>query len=70
MPKVDKNRWERVVPLSNRARAALTSLKRGEPGELLFGKHDYRTAFVAGAKAALGEERGKYVTPTTSSTRG
>ena len=60
---VDKNRWARVVPLSKRAREALASLTRGGPDALLFGKHDYRTAFVAAAKAALGEERGKYVTP-------
>ena len=40
---LDKNRWERVIPLSARARAALKSLGTLEPAEPLFGEHDYRT---------------------------
>jgi integrase len=60
---VDKNRWQRVVPLSERARAALSAIGSGKAGQLIFGRHDYRTAFGAAAKAALGEARGATVSP-------
>lgn len=54
---VDKNAWEREVPLSPRA---LAVLKRVAPKEgLIFGKHDYRDHLAAAAKAVLGPHRGK-----------
>lgn len=53
-PECDKNRWERTVPLSERARAALDSLPRGEPGELVFGAHDLREAFESAVARAFG----------------
>lgn len=58
---VDKNRWERTVPLSAPAREALAGLERGEPDTCVFGKHDLRDSFKAAASAVLGAERGKLV---------
>lgn len=62
-PEVDKNRWERVVPLTARARDALKRLGPVGRAEPLFGEHDYRAPFRAACVAALGDERGKLVTP-------
>lgn len=55
----DKNRWERVVPLSVRAREAMTGAKPDEP---IFGVHDRRVVFRQACIKALGPERGKLVT--------
>ncbi len=60
---VDKNRWERVLPLTARAREALRSLGKVAPDQPLFGRHDYRTVFRQACIAALGPERGKLPTP-------
>ncbi len=62
---VDKNRWERVVPLSERARKALQRITPAsvEPRALVFGQHQYRDQLRAAAVAVLGEARGKLVTP-------
>jgi len=60
---LDKNRWERVIPLSNRARAAVKSLGTRMPADPLFGAHDYRAVFRKACVQALGEERGSLVTP-------
>lgn len=49
----DKIGFERVVPLTKRARAALDEVAP-EKG-LIFGAHDYRTHLVAAAKAVLGD---------------
>jgi hypothetical protein len=62
---LDKNRWERVIPLSARARAALKSL--GYPRA---GRATVRRARLSGRlpprlREALGAERGALVTPTT-----
>src|SRR5690606_23305886 len=62
-PEVDKNRWERVIPLTPRARAALERVGGGDPGALIFGRHDYRHPFRAAAVAVLGPERGRRVNP-------
>ena len=59
----DKNRWDRVIPLTDRARAALRSLGPRAADELLFGTHDYRTVFRKACIAALGPVRGKLPTP-------
>jgi integrase len=62
-PEADKNRWERVIPLTERAQAALKRigpLKREEP---IFGKHDRRASFRGACIRALGEELGNQVTP-------
>jgi len=58
----DKNRWDRVVPLTARAQAALRSLGPKRPDEPLFGDHDYRTVFRKACIEALGPERGKLPT--------
>jgi integrase len=49
-PEADKNRWERTVPLTARARAAL---ERGLP----FGRHDRRTGWNRAVALALGATR-------------
>ncbi len=61
-PEADKNRRDRVVPLSERALAALRSLGPIGRDELLFGVHDYRTVFGQACVDALGDERGAQVT--------
>ena len=60
---LDKNRWERVIPLSGRARAALKSLGTVEPARPLFAEHDYRTVFRKAWEKGLRVERGELVTP-------
>jgi integrase len=61
---VDKNRWERTVPLSAEARAALAALPQGGPGDVIFGGgHDYRAPWRAACVEALGEERGGRLSP-------
>lgn len=62
-PELDKNRWERVIPLSARALAILTGLLTGTPGRPFFGDHDRRESWRKAAVAALGEAAGKRVTP-------
>lgn len=62
-PELDKNRWERVVPLTERARAAVASLGKLDPNARLFGEHDYRATWRAACVAALGDELGKRVNP-------
>lgn len=49
----DKNRWERVVPLSDDAREAL-EMARTDGGRLLWGSHDLRESFAIAAEV-LGE---------------
>lgn len=49
----DKNRWERTVPLSQRAREALNSLPQGEAEDLIFGDHDLREVFDAAVARAF-----------------
>jgi site-specific recombinase XerC len=69
-PELDKSRWGRDVPLSERARVALDAvcarleLERAElspdeiPGPvLIFGVHDYRERLEVAAKAALPEHK-------------
>jgi integrase len=57
---IDKNRYGRDLPLSDRARAALDAVcpDRG----LIFGKHDYREAWSEACAAVLPEEQAKTVT--------
>jgi site-specific recombinase XerD len=57
---VDKNAWEREVPLSAKAVAVLASVapERG----LIFGHHDYREHIRAAATEVLGEQRAKRFT--------
>lgn len=62
-PECDKNRWERVVPLTERARAAVASVGALGDHDPIFGVHDRRAAFRRACAAALGEQRGKLVTP-------
>jgi len=60
---VDKNRWDRTVPLSERAAEALRAGITGNPTARIFGEHDLRVTFRKAAKAALGVADGKRVTP-------
>jgi integrase len=62
-PECDKNRWERVVPLSAGARRAVASLGKLEPERPLFGVHDRRVQFRKACILALGPERGPLTTP-------
>lgn len=52
----DKNRWERTVPLSTEARAALDGLPGVRCG-LIFGCPDIRDSFDTAVRKALGERR-------------
>ena len=61
---IDKNNWDRVVPLTGRAKAALESLPRGEPHEPIFGDHDYRLFVKKAGKEVLKDgPRSEHVTP-------
>lgn len=54
---VDKNAWEREVPLSPKA---LAVLRRVAPeAGIIFGAHDYREHLRSAAQAVLGKQRGK-----------
>jgi hypothetical protein len=57
----DKNRWERELPLTDKARAALDSVcpKKGS----IFGVHDYRDALRKAAKGVLPKEKAERITP-------
>jgi integrase len=59
----DKNRWDRVVPISDRARAALETIGPGERDELVFGRHDLHRSFRAAAVRVLGPELAATVAP-------
>lgn len=59
----DKNRWDRVVPISARAREALDSIGPGERDELVFGRHDLYRSFRAAAVKVLGSELAATVAP-------
>jgi integrase len=56
----DKNRWERELPLTDKARAALDSVcpKKG----VIFGVHDYRDALRKAAKGVLPKEKAERIT--------
>jgi len=62
-PEADKNRWDRVLPLSPVAWAAIKSLGPIARDQSLFGDHDYRVVFRKACVEALGQERGAQVTP-------
>jgi integrase len=51
----DKNRWGRVVPLSDRARAALESVLPEDPDELIFGEHHWGPIFYRYTVKTFGE---------------
>ncbi|MET0792406.1 MAG: hypothetical protein ABW061_12870 [Polyangiaceae bacterium] len=59
---LDKNRWQRVIPLSARS-GRPEQPGPLEPTEPLFGEHDDRTVFRQASENALGVERGELVTP-------
>lgn len=61
-PELDKNRWERTVPLSPRARGILEGLVTGESGRPFFGVHDRREVWRKACVDALGQD-GKRVSP-------
>ncbi len=52
---IDKARFGRELPLSNRAQAALASV--AQPNGLVFGSHDYRPQLVKAAKAKLAAQK-------------
>lgn len=53
---LDKSRWVRDVPITERARRALDEVLP-EAGGLIFGKHEYRPHLKAAAEAALPKDR-------------
>ena len=62
-PELDKNRWERTIPLSDRALEILTASVTGTPSRRFFGEHDRRESWRKAAIAALGAGDGKRVNP-------
>jgi integrase len=62
-PELDKNRWERTVPLSERAATILGRIAKGEPTRPFFGDRDRRDAWRKAAIKALGPELGKKANP-------
>lgn len=52
----DKNRWERVVPLTSRARRALEDAMPSDRNELIFGDHEWDRLFERAVLEALGPE--------------
>ncbi len=59
---LDKNRRDRVVPLSQRAQEALARVRRPGATGRIFGEHDLRASFTTAAKKALGRALGSEVT--------
>lgn len=59
-PELDKNRWERAVPLTDRARAALD--KVCPDNGMIFGKHDYRDQLRKAVADTLPPHRAKLFT--------
>ncbi len=53
---LDKSRWVRDVPITDRARRALDEVVP-EDGGLIFGKHEYRPHLKAAAESVLPRER-------------
>lgn len=60
---LDKNRWERTVPLSATAAEILGRLVTGDPSRKFFGDRDRRDAWRNAAKQALGPDLGKRANP-------
>lgn len=56
-PEIDKNRMDRFVPLTRRAREVLDAICPTQG--LIFGKHDYRPHVKAAARRVLGKDRGE-----------
>ncbi len=59
----DKNRWGRVVPLTERARLALESVLPDDPDELIFGHHEWDVIFYKHAVEVLGPELADKMAP-------
>lgn len=62
-PENDKNRWERVVPLTAAARAALESVLPKDPDSIIFGRHEWNLVFYRAALKALGPELADKMAP-------
>lgn len=62
-PENDKNRWERVVPLTDAARSALESVLPGNPDAPIFGRHEWRKLFEKAVLEALGPGMADKMTP-------
>lgn len=62
-PEIDKNRWERVVAVTPRVRAALESVMPADPEELFFGKHEWTKVFFKVVLQALGPAAADRMTP-------
>jgi|ERR1044071_510863 integrase len=59
----DKNRWERVVPLTDRARKALESVLPEDPDAPIFGTHEWGKVFYPYVVKALGQSAADRMTP-------
>ena len=59
----DKNRWERVVPLTPAAREALESVLPKDPDAIIFGHHEWDLVFYRAALKALGPELADKMAP-------
>ncbi len=59
----DKNRWERVVPLTDRARQALESVLPEDPEALIFGSHEWDKVFYGYVVKTLGQAAADRMTP-------
>jgi site-specific recombinase XerD len=62
-PENDKNRWERVVDVTPRARAAMESVMPEDPEALIFGQHEWGKVFYPIVLEALGPEVADRMTP-------
>lgn len=59
----DKNRWDRVVPLTDRARKSLESVLPEDPNEVIFGHHEWDKVFYAYVLQVLGQAVADRMTP-------
>lgn len=62
-PENDKNRWERVIDITDRVRAALEAIMPEDPADVFFGKHEWGKLFYNIALEALGPETADRMTP-------
>lgn len=60
---IDKNRWERVIPLPAPARKALEDAMPENPDDLIFGDHEWDRLFERAVLEALGADMADRMTP-------
>lgn len=62
-PENDKNRWERVIDITDRVRTALGAVMPEDPKDVFFGKHEWGKQFYKIVLEALGPEAADRMTP-------